>query len=246
MHPSSLQTGRPPFSPLYTVVTNATSDTAHHPRVHYIFNDDDENEALVQALNHAAHRQQQYQHSHRAAQSGAVGGSLRPPFPNPSRSASGSEDSLAHGNRDRAVLLDLAPSTDGGWEVSQASSLSADWAIVSAQMTRLQDGDATGKEEDSRQSLMLKIEGVEGPGQSHYHGSVGDAGLALEGSRGSTGRASSTQAPPEYDAILDEFERKMGVLRQVVEAGDEKRRAEGVGRAEALGVVEEESTEGER
>ncbi|KAJ2892600.1 hypothetical protein MKZ38_009546 [Zalerion maritima] len=239
MRPSLLQGGRPPFAPLYTLVANATSDMAYHPRVHYIFNDDDENEALAQALNHAAHRQQQHQ-QHQRIHSG--GGNLRPPFQAPSRSASGSEDSLAHGNRDRALLLDLTRSADGGWEVAHASSLSADWAVVSAQVSRLQEGDGSAQDDEGQQSLMLKIEGVDGPGQAH-HAHTGDAG-ALEGSRGSAGRASSTQSP-EYGAILEEFEKKMGVLRQVVDAGEEKRKAEGSGRAE-LGVVEEESTEGEK
>ena len=238
------------LAPFHTLVSTATSDVVHHPRVHYIFSDDEESEALDQALNHATHRHQHHQQHCRYpdGSSGGVASSRRPPFRNPSRSASASEDSLAQGHRDRAILLDLAPSADGRWEVATASSLSPDWAVVSAQLSKLKESDGasgnSGEYDGDSTAYMLSIEGVEGPGHGSHGAHSGGAMNNLEGSRGSAGRASSSHMS-EYGVLIEEFDKKMKVLRKVVTAGDRKTQAESRGRAE-LGVVEEDSAEGER
>lgn len=48
----------PPFEPLFTLLTNASTNTTVHPRVHYIFSDDDDT-AILSAEQQQRQRQQQ-------------------------------------------------------------------------------------------------------------------------------------------------------------------------------------------
>ena len=120
--------------------------------------------------------------------------------------------------------------------------------MVSAQLSKLKENDGTsgtgGDDDSDSTAYMLSIEGVEGPGHGGHGIHAGRVTNNLEGSRGSAGRASSTHMP-EYGALVEEFDKKMNVLRRVVAAGDRTTRTEGSSRAE-LGVLEEESAEGER
>lgn len=116
-------------------------------------------------------------------------------------------DPAASGGTDttRSILLDIAQG-DEGWQVSHASSLSTDWAVVDAGLRPMEDAEG---QEGAAGGLMLRIEGVEG-----------DSGNleASEGARdGRDGRE-------EYGALVGEFERRMGVLRRVVGAGEARRK----------------------
>lgn len=112
-------------------------------------------------------------------------------------------DPTASGGTDaaRSVLLDVAQG-DEGWQVSHASSLSADWAVVDAGLQPMEDAEG---QEGGAGGLMLRIEGVDGES--------GDV-EASEGAR--DGRE-------EYGALVGEFERRMGVLRRVVGASEARR-----------------------
>ncbi|KAK0750377.1 hypothetical protein B0T18DRAFT_125697 [Schizothecium vesticola] len=116
---------------------------------------------------------------------------------------------------ERAILIDLAPAPSGpGYDVVRASSLAPDWAVVSASVV---GGRKHG-------AMMLQIEGVsvdaEGGKVSTPPAEGGGGGEQLQSSGGSGGRAVQRQGVvEEYAALLGDFEKRMGVLRRVVDAG---------------------------
>jgi hypothetical protein len=169
----------PLFSPLFTLVNNSTIHSTHHPRVHYIFSDDDP-EVLSRAL--AQHQ-------------------------------SDEASELAGANKDRAVVLDLAPTAEGGWEVAWASSLSSDWAVVDARVSRMEEGDEGNRlpaADNTDGGLMLKIEGVEKEAAS----------VPPEIDLPSSGSGTQVVGREDYNQLLGEFEKRMGVIRRVVAAGE--------------------------
>ncbi|KAK4229242.1 hypothetical protein QBC38DRAFT_453470 [Podospora fimiseda] len=126
---------------------------------------------------------------------------------------------------DRAVILDMDRTADGtGFKVAWASSLSPDWAVTSANVSTMEGGvDGTGA------AFVLKIEGV-----SLDSSSFG-AGGAPTGEGGHSGDSSATSAErqqprrpesnrEEYGDLLQEFDKRMAVLRRVTEAGAERQR----------------------
>ncbi|WYZ44031.1 hypothetical protein EsH8_VII_000467 [Colletotrichum jinshuiense] len=171
----------------FALVSNASTNTTHHPTVKYIFLDDDP-DTLTTAL--AAHD---------AANQAST----------PSASASKPAAAAKNASPNRAVLLDVVPGADGQWEVSSAASLSADFAVTEASISR-QAGEKEG-------GLVLKIEGVEG-GTAAAAGAAGDRDRAesLPSSNSGVARSGSE----DYGPLLDDFERRMGVLRRVVKAGE--------------------------
>ncbi|KAM7191119.1 hypothetical protein V8F20_009437 [Naviculisporaceae sp. PSN 640] len=192
------------FSPLFALLS--TSDhpsqrqTVHHPTVHYIFADDDP-ESLSAALRQhslALDEVKADEHSDR----------VRP--------------------SDRAILLDMAPTSDGtGLEVAWASSLTPDWAVVSAQVSRMEgaEGGNTPAGEHNA-ALMLKIEGVSidvSQGMAVPWGKNPSPEAELQSSGGSLSRPTAAGAE-EYATLLSDFDKRMGLLRRVVEASTERHR----------------------
>ncbi|KAK2010392.1 hypothetical protein LZ32DRAFT_630272 [Colletotrichum eremochloae] len=175
----------------FTLVSNATTNSTHHPTVKYIFLDDDP-DALTAAL--AAH------HAANQAVPTPSASTSKPAAPggkNPPQSAA-----------NRAVLLDVVPGADGQWKVASAASLSADFAVTDASIAR-QEGAREG-------GLVLKIEGVESEGA----GAGGDKDKDRAESLPSSSSAVARSGGEEYGPLLEDFERKMGVLRRVVKAGE--------------------------
>ncbi|KAI8278000.1 hypothetical protein K4K59_009319, partial [Colletotrichum sp. SAR11_240] len=103
--PSDAHPATPKLDPagFFTLVSNASTNTTHHPTVRYIFADDDP-DVLTSAL---------------AAQHAA-------------NQASSSSSSAAAAPSNRAILLDVVPGEDGRWTVASAASLSADFAVTQA------------------------------------------------------------------------------------------------------------------
>ncbi|KAK4162306.1 hypothetical protein QBC43DRAFT_321717 [Cladorrhinum sp. PSN259] len=125
-------------------------------------------------------------------------------------------------NNDRAVILDLERTTDGsGFEVAWASSLSPDWAVTSANVGTMEGGVG-----GSGGALVLKIEGVS-LDPSSSGAPTGQTGHSPESSAGS-GERQAQQRPEsnreEYDGLIQDFEKRMSVLRKVAEAGAERQR----------------------
>ncbi|KAF6818107.1 hypothetical protein CSOJ01_01988 [Colletotrichum sojae] len=170
----------------FTLVSNSSTNTTHHPTVKYIFADDDP-DILSAAL--AAH--------HAANQAS-------------SPSASTSKGGQPNPPSGRAVLLDVVPGADGQWQVASAASLSADFAVTDAAISR-QEGEKEG-------GLVLKIEGVESepPGTA--------AGAGPESSLPSSNSGVAKSGGEEYGPLLEDFERRMSVMRRVVKAGEDRAR----------------------
>lgn len=277
----------PPFQPLFTLVTDTTSRATQHPRVHYIFSDDDPDiltEALAQysQQNEQQARLQQQQQRHIPVKGPSPSGSSsNKPLP---RTSSPAPPPLL---TDRAIVLDLVPksstpSSGGGggggddpvaattsttississrYEVAWASSLSADWAVVSAKISAMPDDDAArsgaGSAQDEydtggsaqvpqQQRLMLHIEGVDATvgipttttaaanqrtrktSAATRRPSLGDRDLRLSSgsaNSGDKGIQQQTAAREDYNVIVDEFGKRMVVLRKVLDAGMERQR----------------------
>ncbi|KAF9876748.1 hypothetical protein CkaCkLH20_05594 [Colletotrichum karsti] len=172
----------------FTLVSNSTTNTTHHPTVKYIFADDDP-DVLTSALaaQHTANQQ-----SSSSASASKTGKNPAPP-PN-----------------NRTILLDVVPDADGQWKVSSAASLSADFAVTEASISR-QEGETVGEG-----GLVLKIEGVDGEGAGGAGGGEKDKAESLPSSNSAVARSGGE----EYGPILEEFERKMSVMKKVVKAGE--------------------------
>ncbi|KAK1983338.1 hypothetical protein LZ30DRAFT_714642 [Colletotrichum cereale] len=175
----------------FTLVSNATTNSTHHPAVKYIFLDDDP-DTLTAAL--AAHHAANQAPTPSASTSKSVTAGKNNPPPSPAN---------------RAVLLDVVPGPDGQWTVASAASLSADFAVTDARIAR-QEGEKEG-------GLVLNIEGVEGDDGAGA-GAAGDRDRAE--SLPSSSSAVARSGGEEYGPLLEDFERKMGVLRRVVKAGE--------------------------
>ncbi|KAI1422593.1 hypothetical protein F5Y12DRAFT_606586 [Xylaria sp. FL1777] len=210
-HPQDPQRPRtpPPFAPVFTLVNNASTRTTHHPHVRYIFSDDDP-DVLTQALAECEHADADEQGS----------------GPTPAN---------------RAMLLDLSTDDDGHFSVSWASSLSPSWAVLNTQLSHISppssdaghsggSGDA-GVDNSSRPDrLMLRIEGIE----MSVPGSPSEMRISDETSHQRSGSASGSSSrhrerersreADDYPSMLDEFDKRMATLRNVVNASEDRRK----------------------
>ncbi|KAL2756991.1 hypothetical protein ACRALDRAFT_2026933 [Sodiomyces alcalophilus JCM 7366] len=242
----------------FTLVTNTRFGAAlagarqstRHPRVHYIFADDDP--ATLTAALADAHDSDANQQAH-------------PPSPSASTSAPEGEPRRP---RNHAILVDVVPNTvegedkaaaasataggDGGgvltagsqWRVASALSLSPDFAVTEARITRMEESSSAGsktggpsgganpgrqKEEEGEEgvsnggALMLKIEGVELAEDEAVAAGPRDPGASLPGSA-SLGK-DGPDAKEDYASLMDEFDKQMSILRKVKAAGEQWVRA---------------------
>lgn len=213
------------FSPLFALLTSTShpsqKPTLHHPSVHYIFADDDP-EILTEAL--ARHH-------------------LTPEElegEDPESDQAGQQEGRRDAPNDRAILLDLTSGPSGpggGLQVSWASSLTPDWAVVGARVSgRVDDDDGLSpqpqRDAEGTGSLILRVEGVAveaaPPGTVPPGAPPGKGPGSLEGGEPQPGanRPQQHQRSPsdEYPGLIEEFERRMGVMRRVVDTGEERRR----------------------
>ncbi|KAJ4393724.1 hypothetical protein N0V93_002939 [Gnomoniopsis smithogilvyi] len=221
----------PPFQPLFTLVTDSTTGATHHAHVHYIFSDD-EPDLLTDALGQYSTQQQH------TASSSSGSTSAKPASP----------------TTNRAILLDLVPkppmgdpssssfaataaTTAPAYDVAWASSLSADWAVVSAKVNPISADDndsadvAATPARGADGALMLRIEGVDlsRPPRRAVRNKA-----SVELSSGSSSGVGQPAQQEEYGAIVDEFDKRMAVLRKVLDAGRERQMKMAVeGEAEA-------------
>ncbi|KAK7738559.1 hypothetical protein SLS53_006079 [Cytospora paraplurivora] len=269
----------PVFQPLFTLVTDGTTRATHHPRVHYIFSDDDP-DILTEAL--ARHgSQQQFALTSFPSGSGTFPDDRERHRPQSTGSTTGPP------LNERVIVLDLVPRTSTkpsvehsataaattsggcGYEVAWASSLSSDWAVVSAKISPMADdinasatavANSTDPNEDNPpQQLILRIEGLggdavpsssappqatpgtrartssaatatgigAGAGSSGRGPSVEERDLRLSGSSATgqgQGQHGQEKGKEDYAAILEEFDKRMGLLRKVVDAGMDRQR----------------------
>ncbi|RFU78860.1 hypothetical protein TARUN_3341, partial [Trichoderma arundinaceum] len=129
------------------------------------------------------------------------------------------------------LIVDLAPpaAPNGKWTVSWASSLTPDFAITASQLSLQQHGssgsgsggDGTEAEAGSAASVMLRVEGVEREAVDPKPDSLPASGSGIVGRE-------------DVDYLTEEFKRRMGVLKKVVDEGERRR--------ETLGKPNEETT----
>jgi hypothetical protein len=135
---------------------------------------------------------------------------------------------------ERAIIVDINESGDG---IVGTSSLSSYWQVSNADILNAPTfnndniGD-TGVDEEGR-GLMLKIEGV-ASASSTVEGELGDSGEKMKGK--AVGE-SSVMGEEEMQALMERFDRKMGLLRKIVATGeswDEARRDKVVGGGDGM------------
>ncbi|KAK1254577.1 hypothetical protein MKX08_008572 [Trichoderma sp. CBMAI-0020] len=183
--PSSPSDHMPPFEPIFTLLTNTTTNTTVHPRVHYLFSDDDASAVLTAPQADPLHR---------------------------------------------ALVVDLAPPANpsGKWTVSWASSLTPDFAVTASQLSLQQHGSGSGNNEGDEgengegasSSVMLRVEGVEREG---VPADTKPTNANLRGSSSSGGSAAGIVGREDVDQLTEEFKRRMGVLKKVVDEGERRR-----------------------
>lgn len=194
----------PAFEPIFTLVNNTSNGTIHHPHVRYIFSDDDP-DILTQAL----------------------------------AECEASSHTDASRSEDRAMMLDLTPDDKGGYGVSWTSSLSPSWAILDAQLSHISPpssdggggGGTSGEDQRKRPDrLMLRVEGVENAGfgsevDMRLSGEEGRQDAGSRSGSGASGRTDSGKGELEdYHTMVEEFEKRLSMLRKVVDAGEDRRR----------------------
>ncbi|KAL7896976.1 hypothetical protein HDV63DRAFT_82894 [Trichoderma sp. SZMC 28014] len=180
--PSSSSDHIPPFEPIFTLLTNTTTNTTVHPRVHYLFSDDDASAVLTAPQTDPSHR---------------------------------------------ALIVDLAPPANptGKWTVSWASSLTPDFAVTASQLSLQQhsgnnDGEDGENNEGASSSVMLRVEGVE---REAVPADTKPTSANLRGSSSSGGSTAGIIGREDVDQLTEEFRRRMGVLRKVVDEGERRR-----------------------
>lgn len=213
---------QPPFQPLFTLVTDSTTHVTHHPQVHYIFSDDDP-EILTKALAQYGQHASPDAHAARASPPAA--------YPN-----------------ERAIVLDLVPKpahnahpalSGPGYDVAWVSSLSPNWAVVAAKTSEMTEDSSNNTitlddETGAGQRQVLRIEGVgdnavpsvstasQGSSARARRPSLEDRDLRMSASSPSV--AAQDRAREDYGAIVDEFDKRMNILRKVVDAGLDRQR----------------------
>ncbi|KAI5462143.1 hypothetical protein BGZ63DRAFT_423442 [Mariannaea sp. PMI_226] len=162
----------PPFEPIFTLLTNTTTNTTIHPQIHYIFSDDD-----------------------------------------PSiLAAAAAADPTSH----RALVVDLEPGSEGSsnrWSVSWASSLSPDFAVTGSSITLQQSESFEEAGDDDRRgggSLMLRVNGIEREPVEMRPDSLPNSG-------------SGALNREDVEGLAEDFRRRMGVLKKVVDEGEKRR-----------------------
>ncbi|KAI9171812.1 Endochitinase B1 [Paramyrothecium foliicola] len=186
----------PRFEPLFTLLTNSTTNTTVHPRVHYVFSDDDPG-VLASAATDPSQR--------------ALVVDLVPATSQ--QQAASQLRSTADHNASVAAATAAAAASSSAWDIAWASSLSPDFAVTASQLAVQQHGG------EGNGALMLRVEGIE---REPVDVGSGDAPVAGGGSSGSL-RDSGGPGREDVDSLLDDFRRRMELLRKVVGENDRRR-----------------------
>ncbi|UPK98198.1 hypothetical protein LCI18_009133 [Fusarium solani-melongenae] len=112
---------------------------------------------------------------------------------------------------DRALVVDLVPAPEGDssrWAVSWAASLTPDFAVTKSNVAVQQsEGDDDGR---NGGALMLRVEGVEREPVEMRPDSLPSSGSGAIGGE-------------DVDVLAEDFRRRMGVLKKVVDEGEKRR-----------------------
>jgi hypothetical protein len=117
----------------------------------------------------------------------------------------------SHDPSHRALVVDLAPAPEGSpnrWAVSWASSLTPDFAVTESSVAVQQsEGDESG-------GAILRVEGVEREPVEPRPDSLPNSSSGAIGGE-------------DADVLAEDFRRRMGVLKKVVDEGEKRRMAMG-------------------
>ncbi|PHH83291.1 hypothetical protein CDD82_2471 [Ophiocordyceps australis] len=195
----------PQLEPLFTLLTNATTKTTVHPRVRYIFADDD-----LSALTDAP----TVDECGRPMRTLVV--DLAPPCLPPRHVSSSSHDrasQLAPGPPPLALPSWSSSSLprdahSGGWTVAGAASLSPDFAVTDARLCdpALHSHSQPGSATEAGGAPVLRVEGVE-------REPVDGRSAGLSASASASGALALSRQ--DMDTLADEFRRRVGILRGV-------------------------------
>ncbi|PQE18304.1 anaphase promoting complex subunit protein [Rutstroemia sp. NJR-2017a WRK4] len=228
------------FAPFFTLISDATntntdtdSPTTHHPaRIHYLFSDDD-TEALIDACVRAS--QGARVRSEALVLGGESEGAEDSPATGGASSQSGLEEVPRRGKGDaergvgrartserereeRVILIDMAASGDA---VVRAQSLSEKWQVTNCEVGKApiweEGAEGEGEEKGIGRGgggLMLRIEGT-GIWKDEEVVGLGllDTGMFGKG-RGK--EKDGDQVELDMEKLLEDFDKKMGVLRKVL------------------------------
>lgn len=222
---------RPDFTPFFTLVNDVSfagagaegkdEKSTHHPaRVHYIFEDDEDSEVLTAALVRSMETHV-------------------PPTTRPEEAVELERSRPREATREeRVIIVDVNAAGDA---VTKVVSLSPSWAVLSAEIGKAPTWDGGDEGEGGNAAvggLMLRIEGT-GIGHTEHGGGLGGSSsgskgkgkeVEREGGAGSgeglglgLGLGSGVErggiGDEEMQALLEGFDRKMGVLRRIVRLG---------------------------
>ncbi|OBT61157.1 hypothetical protein VE03_09549 [Pseudogymnoascus sp. 23342-1-I1] len=191
---------RPPFSPFFTLIDDASTSSTHHPiNVRYIFSDDDDQDLTDDFLAAISGEPSPQSSSHIMHSSSSITSSSQRPSARDTREP-----------EHRTIIVDLDAT---GTAVAAAHSLSSSWQVLSASVTKAPTWEsgptaADNSEEDGAAArFMLRLEGVKGRDER-----------MRERVRGVWREGGEVRAE-DFQVLVEEFERKMRVLRTVVETG---------------------------
>ncbi|KAH8747914.1 hypothetical protein F5882DRAFT_311672 [Hyaloscypha sp. PMI_1271] len=213
---------RPPFSPFFTLINDASKEgageTIHPRKIHYIFSDDDTSELLTSSLIHSLHPTNSASASQSQSQFVSASREL-----SSSKTSSSSSAGIKHRKpakekakaemkerEERVVIVDI---NEDGTGVKSVSSLCSTWQVLNASISNAPTFDSTSSSDDpasqnmQERGLMLRIEGV--GVQSLVSGDVVEEGKKDGG---------AVMGEEEMSILLDGFDRKMGVLRKIIES----------------------------
>lgn len=137
------------------------------------------------------------------------------------------EENAEEGGRSRAILLDFSNIDGGNYEVTRASSLSADWIVTD---TRLSHMDATPSganiESQGDEPWMLVIEGVDMLATVDSHTRHASADLSSKPAHRHTsfGKEKSDVPREDYISLIRSFNIRMGLLRHLIHNSDDGQR----------------------
>jgi hypothetical protein len=237
---------RPEFAPFFTLINDTSAGSAggkggergegegiHPRRIHYIFSDDDASDLLTNSLIHSLNpvvstsasrdlsSSNNIPHSSTSSSSSATF-KKDPARASKARKEKAKPDLRKEGGKgareERVIIVDI---DENGTGVKSASCLSKEWQVLSASLSSAPTFDASSPpstsnpEPERERGLMLRIEGV-GVDSLHFgfDGEDGD-GLGVGGSRD---EREGELGEEEMAGLLEGFDKKMGVLRRIIEA----------------------------
>jgi hypothetical protein len=213
---------RPPFSPFFTLINDASKEgageTIHPRKIHYIFSDDDTSELLTSSLIHSLHPTNSPSASQSQSQSVSASRDLSSSKTSSSSSAGiknrrPTKEKAKAGMKEREERVVVVDINEDGTGVKSVSSLSSTWQVLNASISNAPTFDSTSSSDDpasqnmQERGLMLRIQGV--GVQSLVSGDVVEEGKK---------DGSAVLGEEEMSILLDGFDRKMGVLRKIIES----------------------------